>query len=105
MGITGAMKVAHASEGLGLDVEIHGGGPAERHIMASIRNTNYYELGLVHPLAPSSGSQIYADGYNGDNLDSIDDNGHVPVPTGPGLGTTYDWDFIEKNRIGLKSFP
>ena len=105
LGITGAMKVAHASEGLGLDVEIHGGGPAQRHVMASIRNTNYYELGLVHPLAPSSGAPIYAEGYNGDNLDSIDANGHVPVPDGPGLGTTYDWDFIEKHRIGLKSYP
>ena len=105
LGITGAMKVAHASEGLGLDVELHGGGPAQRHCMAAIRNTNYYELGLVHPLAASSGPPIYADGYNGDRLDSIDANGQVPVPDGPGLGTTYDWDFIEKHRTGLKSYP
>ncbi len=105
LGITGAMKVAHAAEGLGLDVELHGGGPAQRHCMAAIRNTNYYELGLVHPLAASSGPPIYADGYNGDNLDSIDANGHVPVPDGPGLGTTYDWDFINASRTGLKSYP
>ncbi len=53
MGITGAMKVAHAAEGLGMDLEIHGAGPAQRHCMAAVRNANYYELGLVHPNAQS----------------------------------------------------
>ena len=43
------MKIAHASEGFGLDVELHGPGAVHRHIMSSIRNTNYFELGLVHP--------------------------------------------------------
>ncbi len=101
MGITGAMKVAHAAEGFGLDVELHGGGPAQRHCMASIRNTNYYELGLVHPNAPAS-SPPCSD-YP-DTLDAIDANGHVPVPDGPGLGITLDWDFIEAHRTGLKSY-
>ncbi|MBZ0301453.1 MAG: mandelate racemase [Anaerolineae bacterium] len=105
LGITGAMKVAHAAEGLGLDVEIHAPGPAQRHCMAAIRNTNYYELGLLHPLAGSTSAPIYAEGYNGDNLDSIDANGHVPVPDGPGLGVTYNWDLIEANRTGRKSYP
>ena len=105
LGITGTIKVAHAAEGLGLDVEIHAPGPAQRHCMAAIRNTNYYELGLVHPLAGSTSSPIYAEGYNGDDLDSIDKNGHVPVPDGPGLGVNYDWDFIEAHRTGRKSYP
>ncbi len=48
-GITGLMKIAHAAEGFGLDCEIHAPGPAHRHCMAALRNTNYYELGLVHP--------------------------------------------------------
>jgi L-alanine-DL-glutamate epimerase-like enolase superfamily enzyme len=38
-GITGAMKLAHAAEGLGLDIEFHGPGPAERQCMAAIRLT------------------------------------------------------------------
>ncbi|MFO7903179.1 MAG: hypothetical protein R6U98_10985, partial [Pirellulaceae bacterium] len=37
-GITGVMKLAHAAEGLGIDVEMHGPGPAQRHVMTSIRN-------------------------------------------------------------------
>ena len=36
-GITGIMKIAHAAEGFGLDVELHVGGPAQRHLMASMR--------------------------------------------------------------------
>jgi L-alanine-DL-glutamate epimerase-like enolase superfamily enzyme len=105
MGITGAMKVAHAAEGFGLDVELHGNGPAQRHCMAAIRNTNYYELGLVHPLAGATSSPVYGDSYTGDELDSIDENGHVLVPDGPGLGVTVDWDFVERGRIGKVSYP
>ena len=103
MGITGAMKAAHAAEGFGLDVELHGGGPAQRHCMASIRNTNYYELGLIHPIAPESSAPIYTN-YS-DALDAIDANGHVPVPQGPGLGVEIDWDFVEAHRVGKVSYP
>ncbi|NLE45135.1 MAG: mandelate racemase [Chloroflexi bacterium] len=100
-GITGVMKIAHACEGLGLDVEMHGPGPAQRHLMAAIRNTNYYEMGLIHPKAPASHDpNLFLDGYR-DTLDAIDDKGHVPVPQGPGLGVPINWDWIERNRTGL----
>ncbi len=103
LGITGAMKVAHAAEGFGLDVEIHAPGPAQRHCLAAIRNANYYELGLVHPEAPSSSPPFYTN-YS-DDLDAIDENGHVPIPDGPGLGVEIDWDFVEGHRTGLQSYP
>ena len=48
-GITGVMKIAHAAEGFGMDVELHIAGPAQRHCMAAMRNSNFYEIGLVHP--------------------------------------------------------
>ncbi|MGH2351196.1 MAG: enolase C-terminal domain-like protein [Chloroflexota bacterium] len=98
-GITGVMKIAHAAEGLGLDVEIHGGGPAHRHCMAAIRNTNYYELGLVHPSVTKTKPPIYAGGYS-DELDAIDRRGHVPVPQGPGLGVPLDWDYLRSHEAG-----
>jgi L-alanine-DL-glutamate epimerase-like enolase superfamily enzyme len=101
-GITAVMKIAHAAEGFGLDCEIHAPGPAHRHCMAAIRNTNYYELGLVHPkLHHEKGAPgIYADGYS-DALDAVDARGHVPVPTGPGLGVTINWDYLATHRTGL----
>ncbi len=97
-GITGVMKLAHACEAIGLDIEFHGPGPAARHCMAAIRNTNYYEMGLVHPQAPSSGaSPIYLDGY-ADTLTSIDAEGCVPVPQGNGLGVTLNWKWIRSQQ-------
>lgn len=104
-GITGAFKIAHAAEGFGLDVEIHSPGPAQRALMAATRNTNYYEMALLSPKTPEIGrcNAVYADGYR-DATDEIDSNGHVNVPTGPGLGVTYDWDFIMKNRAGGREY-
>jgi L-alanine-DL-glutamate epimerase-like enolase superfamily enzyme len=104
-GITGVLKIAHAAEGFGLDCEIHASGPAQRHCMAAIRNTNYYELALVGPtLDPKSKHyHAYADGYN-DDLTSIDSQGCVTVPDGPGLGVTLDWDWIRQNEVASATF-
>ncbi|MBN32848.1 MAG: mandelate racemase [Dehalococcoidia bacterium] len=95
-GITGVMKIAHASEGFGLDVELHGPGPAHRHIMTSIRNTNYFEMGLVHPNVATTKSPVYKD-YS-DDLNSIDKDGCVEAPNGPGLGVELDWDWIKAHQ-------
>ena len=99
-GITGVTKLAHACEALGIDLEFHGPGPAQRQCMAAIRNTNYYEMGLLHPKAPGSHEpELYVD-YR-DELDAIDANGHVPVPQGPGLGVEINWDWVERNRVSV----
>ena len=103
-GITGAMKVAHAAEGLGIDIEFHSPGPAQRQCVAAIRNTNFYELSGSHPKAGNQNFiPVYKDGYR-DELDAADANGHFPVPKGPGLGVEYDWDLISKWRTGLKVY-
>ncbi len=96
MGITGTMKIAHLAEALGIDCEIHAPGPAHRAVMSAMRNSNYYEVALVHPDCPNSIPPVYACGYS-DELDCIAKDGTVGVPDGPGLGVTYDWDFIRAN--------
>jgi L-alanine-DL-glutamate epimerase-like enolase superfamily enzyme len=100
-GITGVMKLAHIAEGFGLDLEIHAPGPAPRQAMSAIRNANYYELGLVHLKVPGLSTQcpLFADGYS-DDLDSVDKNGRVHVPEGPGLGVTLDWDWLRRHETG-----
>ena len=102
-GITGAMKIAAAAEGLGLDVEFHAPGPAQRHCLAATRNASFYELALVHPDAPNTQPPVYEGGYS-DALDAIDADGAVPVPDGPGLGVDYDWAYIEDNAVGRRTY-
>jgi len=97
MGITGGLKIAHLGEAFGIDVEVHACGPAHRHIMSAMRNSNFYEVALVGPDCPNAVPPVYACGYT-DQLDCVDGDGCVPVPDGPGLGVVYDWDFIKTNR-------
>lgn len=102
-GITGVMKLAHACEALGIDIEFHGPGPAQRQCMAAIRNTNYYEMGLLHPKVPDNAPPLYGDSYR-DGLDAIDARGHVPIPQGPGLGVAIDWEWVTAHRTGMREF-
>ncbi len=103
MGITGTMKIAHIAEGFGVDCEIHACGPAHRHCMSAMRNSNYYEVALVGPRTPNAVPPVYTCGYS-DQLEGVGKDGCFPVPTGPGLGVKYDWDFITRNRIALHEF-
>jgi L-alanine-DL-glutamate epimerase-like enolase superfamily enzyme len=98
-GITGAMKRVRVAEGHGLDVEFHAPGPAQRHCIAATRNTNYYEMALVHPEVSNTTPPVYEGGYE-DSLETVDDEGYVAVPNGDGLGVSYDWSYIEANTTG-----
>ena len=93
MGITGAIKTARMAEAFGIDVEVHACGPAHRQVVGAIRNTNFYELAEVGPKLKNIIPPVYACAYK-DELDSIDENGMIDIPNGPGLGVTYDWDWI-----------
>jgi L-alanine-DL-glutamate epimerase-like enolase superfamily enzyme len=103
MGITGTMKIAHLSEAMGLDVEIHAPGPAARACMSAIRNTNWYELSLVGPSGGLFTPECYSCGYT-DRLDAVGSDGCFPVPTGPGLGVTIDWDWIARHTVDRFAF-
>jgi L-alanine-DL-glutamate epimerase-like enolase superfamily enzyme len=98
MGITGTMKIAHFAEALGIDVEIHAPGPAARACMSAIRNTNWYELSLVGPSRGQFTPDCYSCGYS-DKLEDVGADGCFPVPDGPGLGVTVDWDWIAAHRV------
>ncbi len=101
-GVTGVIKLAHAAEGLGIDIEMHGPGPAQRHVMTAIRNTNYYEMGLLNPKTGPWGAPIYTDYQDG--FDAVDERGCVYAPKGHGLGVTLDWDYIRKHTVNTLRF-
>lgn len=103
MGITGAMKIAHFGEALGIDVQLHACGPAHRACMAAMRNTHFYEMALIGPRMPNLIPPVYVCGYD-DQPSSLDDRGCVPVPMGQGLGVSYNWDFINRSRTAEHCF-
>ena len=70
--------------------------------MAAIRNTNYYEMGLIHPRVKRSAPPIYLDYH--DDTDAIDADGNVHVVDRPGLGVDLDWDFIEASGTGVVTY-
>ena len=98
MGITGALKAANFCQALGLDVQYHACGPAHRAVMAATPNTHLYEMALVGPDMPNAVPPVYLSDYS-DQPDAVGSDGCVAVPDGPGLGVTYDWDFIERNAV------
>lgn len=105
-GITDTMKLAHFCDAIGMEVQLHTAGPMHRHCMAAIQNTLFYELALVGPDNTQNGMQppIYTDGY-GDAVSDVDADGCVSVPTGPGLGVSYDLERInngELDRVELR---
>lgn len=103
MGITGAMKLAHFSESLGLDIQMHACGPAHRAIISALRNTHFYEMALIGPGMMNTVPPVYSCGYS-DQSEDVAPDGTVPVPEGPGLGVEYDWDYIVKNKTQSLTF-
>ena len=103
MGITGVMKIAHFCEALGLDLQLHACGPAHRACMSAIRNTHLYEMALMGPGMPNIVPPVYTCGYS-DQPGDLGEDGCVPVPQGPGLGVSYDWDFIAAHQTSQRVF-
>jgi L-alanine-DL-glutamate epimerase-like enolase superfamily enzyme len=68
--------------------------------MAAIRNTSYLESGGVHPQVRHTGAPIYPEQRWLHELESVDENGCVDVPQGPGLGVPLDWSFINAHKTG-----
>jgi L-alanine-DL-glutamate epimerase-like enolase superfamily enzyme len=104
MGITGVLKVAHAAEAIGMDVEIHGAGPAHRQCFAAVRNSNFYEMCSLHPHCGNPRMPpVFACGYS-DLPKDVGGDGCVALPEGPGLGVKYDWDFIRAHTTQRYEF-
>ncbi len=103
-GITGTMKLAAAAESVGADIEIHGCGPAQRHVMSAVGTSNYYEVVWVHPdvQCMQTTPDIYGDNY-ADGLTEIDSDGMVAVPTGPGMGVDWNYEAIKRMTTGTKT--
>ena len=98
MGITGAMKLAAFTQALGLDIQYHACGPAHRAVFAATPNTHFYEMALIGPGMPNVVPPVYDDDYS-DQPDALGADGCLPLPSGMGLGVSYDWDRIRSTAV------
>ncbi len=95
-GITAMMKAVHLCESFGIQLEVHGGGPANLQVLAAMGIPGeYYERGLLHP------SLSYHDStpWFTELIDPMDAEGRVHISQKPGLGMEINWDFIERHKV------
>jgi L-alanine-DL-glutamate epimerase-like enolase superfamily enzyme len=96
-GLTALMKCVHLCEAHGVALEVHGGGHGNLQALGAMGIPGeYYERGLLHPHFDYESSQPWLK----QRPDGIDKDGCVRIPQLPGLGWDFDWDFIERHRIG-----
>ena len=60
-------------------------------------NSLMYEMALIGPDMPNMVPPVYNCGYS-DLEKDLPADGMLPVPDGPGLGVSYDWEYIDAHK-------
>lgn len=96
-GLTACYKMAMFSQALGIQCEMHGGGWAHLQVLGATPESTceYFERGLLRPDLDYETPPPYLKAL----CDPLDDQGNVIVPTKPGLGMEFNWDYIEEHRV------
>lgn len=93
-GVTAVLKTAHLAESFGINCEVHTSiyHPLEvvnLHCCCAISNCEFFEL-LYPPEAMAMGMKQPL---------RIDEAGYAHPPEEPGIGVSFDWEFIERSTI------
>ncbi len=94
-GISPTLKTAHLAEAFGMNCEVHGNRLANLAVCAAIKNCQWYERGLLHPLFDYD--QVPA--YLNSQSDPMDSDGFVHLSQRPGLGEDINFDYIANHTI------
>jgi L-alanine-DL-glutamate epimerase-like enolase superfamily enzyme len=94
-GITPTLKVAHLAESFGMQCEVHGNGAANLAVCAAIKNTRWYERGLLHPFLEYDEVPAYLHTL----ADPMDADGYVHLSQLPGLGEDINFAYIEAHTV------
>ena len=97
-GITAAKKTAIVCEAFAVKCEIHMSGIGNLHVLGSTTEDTceYYERGLLAPSVDFDSPLPYLH----ESLDPMDEEGYVHLPSKPGLGYDFKWDYIRENTLG-----
>jgi L-alanine-DL-glutamate epimerase-like enolase superfamily enzyme len=95
-GITPLVKIAHLAEAFGMQMEVHGGGVGNLHVLCAMASPGlYYERGLLHPFVDYDAPPAWLK----ESVDPMDDQGYVHVSQKPGLGMQINFDYINANLL------
>ncbi|MEN9629648.1 MAG: hypothetical protein RJA10_2875 [Pseudomonadota bacterium] len=94
-GISPVMKVAHLAESFGMQCEVHGNGAANLAVCGGIRNSRWYERGLLHPFLDYDEVPAHLNAI----IDPMDSDGFVAMPARPGLGEDINFDYIASHTV------
>jgi L-alanine-DL-glutamate epimerase-like enolase superfamily enzyme len=96
-GITGSYKHAMLCQAYGIQCEMHGGGWCNSHILGATPESTceYFERGLLRPDLDYEKPAPYLKAI----CDPLDDDGNVILPSKPGLGMEFVWDYINDNLV------
>lgn len=102
-GITAAKKTAVVCEAFAVKCEIHMSGIGNLHVLGSTSEDTceYYERGLLAPGVDYDAPLPYLN----ESLDPMDAEGYVALPSRPGLGYSFNWDYIEAQTISSDGDP
>jgi L-alanine-DL-glutamate epimerase-like enolase superfamily enzyme len=97
-GITTLIKTAHLAEAFRMNYEVHHGGNslnnvANLHVIMAIRNTEFFEVLLPDAMQKYGLAEDI----------TVDRDGLVNAPSGPGLGAKIDFELIERKKVGVLS--
>jgi L-alanine-DL-glutamate epimerase-like enolase superfamily enzyme len=96
-GITPLIKIAHLAEAFGMQMEVHGGGAANLHVLCAMGIPGrFYERGLLHPFVNYDAPPPWLAKID----DPMDSEGYVHVSQAPGLGWEINFDYIDRNLVG-----
>ncbi len=100
-GITACRRAVDMYESFGMPCEMHVGGFGNAAILgATTQETcEFFERGLLYPLDHPMGDYDRTPVYLNEPCDPMDDEGNVILPSSPGLGYDFNWDYIEGNRL------
>jgi L-alanine-DL-glutamate epimerase-like enolase superfamily enzyme len=95
-GITPLVKIAHLAEAFGMNMEVHGNGVGNLHVLCAMGAPGlYYERGLLHPFIDYDATPSWLN----EPVDPMDAEGMVHVSALPGLGMDLNWDYIRANTV------
>ena len=90
-GITPLVKIAHLAEAFGMNMEVHGNGVGNLHVLCAMGTPGlYYERGLLHPFIDYDAVPEWLNKA----VDPMDADGMVHVSSEPGLGLDLILDYI-----------